>query len=146
MNEKELIEKLRRVEALFAGGTTAGERSAAGKAKGRIEARLKELEREDPPEEFRFGLGNLWSRRLFVALLRRYGLKPYRYRRQRRTTVMVRVSKRFCDEVLWPEFTRLDSVLEAYLDEVAERVIGQVIDSDCSDVQVVKEPAQLALR
>jgi hypothetical protein len=39
--------------------------------------------------EFRFSLADQWSRHLLVALLRRYGIKPYRYSRQRRTTVMV---------------------------------------------------------
>ena len=36
-----------------------------------------------------------WSRQLFLALLRRYELKPYRYRGQRYTTVMVKVPKKF---------------------------------------------------
>jgi len=144
MTEGELIERLRRVEALVAGGATEGERAVAAEAKARIEARLRELEDVDPPVEFRVCLDNGWSRRLFVALLRRYGLRPYRYPRQRRTTVMVRVSRRFCDEVLWPEFRRLNAALTSYLDEVAERVIGEVVHADRADVEVVAGPRQLA--
>ncbi|MGE0708811.1 MAG: hypothetical protein AB7N76_21640 [Planctomycetota bacterium] len=144
MNEQELIEKLRLVEALVVGGATEGERAAAEKAKARIEDRLRALEAEDPPREYRFALGNTWSRQLFVALARRYGLKPYRYRRQRYTTVMLRVSSRFCDEVLWPEFTRLDSLLAGYLNEVASRVIGEAIHADRSEAEAVAEPARIA--
>ena len=53
---------------------------------------------------FRFTLADTWSRKLFLSLLRRYDLKPYRYRGQRRTTVMVKVPKPFVHETLWPEF------------------------------------------
>lgn len=145
MTEQQLVEKLRRIEALVSGGATAGERVAAEAAKDRIKERLRALERVSPPEEFRFSLGNLWSRRLFVALARRYGLNPYRYRRQRRTTVMLRISKRFCDEILWPEFKRLDALLESYLDEVADRVIGEAIHADHSEAESVAETPRLTV-
>ena len=95
MNEAKLIEKLKLIEALFAGATTPGERVAADAARLRILERLNTFEVADPPVEYKFTLGDLWARRVFVALLRRYDLKPYRYRGQRYTTVMVKVSKRF---------------------------------------------------
>lgn len=145
MNEQELIEKLRRIQALVDGAATDGERAAAESAKARVEERLAACAREDPPREYSFSLENAWSRRLFVALLRRYGLRPYRYPRQRRTTVMARVSKRFCDEVLWPEFCGLDKTLRAYLDEVAERVIAEAVHADGSDVEAAARPRQITL-
>ena len=40
------------------------------------------VERRDAPTEMQFSMPDQWSRRLFVALCRRYGLKPYRYRRR----------------------------------------------------------------
>jgi hypothetical protein len=42
-----------------------------------------------------FSMPDQWSRQLFMALCRRYGLKPYRYSRQRYTTVMLRAPKEF---------------------------------------------------
>lgn len=36
---------------------------------------------------------------------------------------MATLPERFCDEVLWPEFKRLDDTLQEYLDEVAQSVI-----------------------
>ncbi len=93
MDEAKLIEKPPLIEALYAGATTEGEQVAAEHARQRIQERLRSMEVEDPPVEYRFCMSDMWSRRMFVALLRRYGLRPYRYRRQRYTTVMVRVSK-----------------------------------------------------
>ncbi len=76
MDEARLIEKLQRIEALFAGAATAGEQVAAERAKQRIVERLQGWEREDPPIEYRFAMGDMWARKLFVALLRRYGITP----------------------------------------------------------------------
>lgn len=146
MDEKRLIEKLRAIEALFAGATTPGERVAADRARQRIRERLEAWEREDPPVEYRFTMADMWSRKVFVALLRRYGIRPYRYRRQRYTTVMARVSQRFVDETLWPEFQEISSSLRAYLGEVTERVVSQVIHTDSSEAEVVAEPKQLTGR
>ena len=86
-----LQERLRKIEALMAGAGTPGERDAAGTALARVKARLAEQARRDPPIELQFAMPDAWSRQLFVALCRRYGLRPYRYPRQKRTTVMLRV-------------------------------------------------------
>ena len=106
--ESQLREKLRKIETLFAGAGTAGERLAAEAALERVRERLAELGRQDPSIEMQFSMPDQWSRHLFLALCRRYGMKPYRYYRQRRNTVMVRAPKRFLDQVLWPEFSELD--------------------------------------
>src|SRR5258706_2393660 len=113
--ESQLREKLRKIEALFAGAGTAGERLAAEAALERVRERLAELGRQDPSIEMQFSMPDQWSRHLFLALCRRYGMRPYRYSRQRRNTVMVRAPKRFLDQVLWPEFSELDQALQAYL-------------------------------
>src|SRR5579864_9852469 len=76
--ESQLREKLRKIEALFAGAGTAGERLAAEAALERVRARLSELGRQDAPVEMQFSMQDRWSRHLFVALCRRYGLAPYR--------------------------------------------------------------------
>jgi hypothetical protein len=146
MDEADLRAKLERVEALFAGAATAGERMAAAEAKRRILARLHALVEESPPVEYRFSLGDVWARRLFLALLRRYGLTPYRYPGQRHTTVMVKVPRRFVDETLWPEFRQLSATLTGYLDEVTERVVGQAVHQDSSEATEVAAPPALAAR
>jgi hypothetical protein len=143
MDEAKLIEKLKLIEALFAGATTPGERVAADAARQRILERLKSFEVVDPAIEYKFTLGDHWSRRVFVALLRRYDLKPYRYRGQRHTTVMVKVSERFVEETLWPQFQQVSETLRAYLSEVTDRVVSQVLSADLSEAAEVNEPQAL---
>jgi hypothetical protein len=142
--EAQLREKLRKIEALFAGAGTAGERIAAEAALERVRARLAELERRDRTIEMQFSLPDQWSRRLFLALCRRYGLKPYRLHRQRLTTVMLRVPKGFVDQVLWPEFQELNAALAHYLNEVTTRVIRDEVHGDTSEASEV--PAALPAR
>ena len=137
--ESQLRDKLRKIEALFAGAGTSGERLAAEAALERVRARLSDLHRQDPPAELQISLSDQWSRRLFLALCRRYGLEPYRYHRQRRTTLMVRAPRRFFDQVLWPEFSELDRALQAYLHEVTLRVIREDVYADASEAQEVPE-------
>lgn len=133
--EAQLVEKLQRIEALYARAGTEGERVAAGRARQRIQARLKQLAGEEPPIEYRFSLADQWSRHLFVALLRRYGITPYRYRRQRRTTVMARLSRTFVDDTLWPEFLELQSTLSAYFDALTDRVIEQALEVKAGEAE-----------
>jgi hypothetical protein len=139
MNQEKLTEKLKRIEALFAGATTEGEKDAAFNALHRIQTRLKEIQKQDPPVEYRFTLSDVWARKLFTALLRRYDIQPYRYPRQRYTTVMARLPKSFVDDTLWPEFEALSDTLETYLEEITNKVISESIHSDSSDAQVIKQ-------
>jgi len=134
-DEERLVEKLRKIEALFARATTAGERAAAESARDRIRARLEQLERSERAVEFRFSLPDDWSKSLFIALLRRYGIEPYRYAGQRRTTVMARVTRTFAEEVLWPEFQELNATLRSHLDSVTKRVIALAIHGDPADAE-----------
>ncbi len=137
--EAQLRDKMRKIEALFAGAGTVGERLAAEAALERVRARLAELERRDPAIEMQFSMPDQWSRRLLLALCRRYGLKPYRYRRQRLTTVMVRVPRGFVDQVLWPEFDELNQALTVYLNEVTLRLIREEVYADASEAVEVAQ-------
>lgn len=132
-DEAQLREKLRKIEALFAGAGTEGERLAAEAARDRIRARLGEQGARDPAIEMQFSLPDQWSRRLFLALCRRYGLMPYRRARQRLTTVMLRVPQGFAEQVLWPEFRELNKALMQYLDEVTMRVIREAVHGDAGE-------------
>ena len=133
--EERLIEKLRKIEALFARATSAGERTAAENARDRIRQRLEQLEKSERVIEYRFSLPDAWSKSLFIALLRRYGIDPYRYSGQRRTTVMARVTRTFADEVLWPEYQQLNAMLRAHLESITKRVIAQAIHGDQADAE-----------
>src|SRR5712671_7199135 len=45
-------------------------------ALARVRARLAELGQRDPPIDIQFSMPDQWSRHLFLALCRRYGLQP----------------------------------------------------------------------
>lgn len=140
MNEEiKIIEKLRKIEALFEGATTAGEKEAAASALERVKKKFKELLEVDPPIEYKFSLSDSWSRKLFVALLRRYDIKPFRYYKQKHTTVMAKVSVSFVNETLWPEFLELNTTLKTYLDEVTNKIISKTIHSNNTEAEVVQQ-------
>ena len=143
MTEEELVEKLQKIERLFSGATTEGERNAAANALSKVRERLKTIEQKELAVEYKFSLADQWSRKLFVALLRRYEITPYRLRRQRHTTVMAKAPKSFIDETLWPEFQELSGVLSAYIAEITDKVIRNNIHNDSSEASVVEEPRQL---
>ena len=76
--EAELLrDRLRKIEAL-AGAGTVGEKLAAEATLERVRARLAELQGRDELIQMQVSLGDQWSRQLFLALCRRYGLKLYR--------------------------------------------------------------------
>lgn len=135
-DEQKILKKIKRIEALFSGATTTGERAAAANALERIHRSLQKLKKLDPLVEFKFTLGDMWSRKLFVALLRRYEITPYRYRGQRHTTVMAKMPAAFVEETFWPEFVELDKILSSYLDEVTNRIITRGIYSDNSEAEL----------
>ena len=141
--ETDLLDKLEKIEALFAGATTPGEKAAAGAAADRIRARLKQTERQEKAVEIRFSLPDPWSRRLFCALCRRYGLRPCRYHRMKRQSIVVRAPSSFVDEVLLPEFQELNEALTTYLAEVTEAVIRTAIHGETSEAAVVAERPQI---
>jgi hypothetical protein len=76
--------KLRKIEALFAGAATPGEKAAAGAAAERIRERLGQAADKENLIEWKFSIPDIWSRQLFIALCRRYGLRPFRHPRMYR--------------------------------------------------------------
>jgi hypothetical protein len=135
MNEQQLREKLRKITALFEGAATPGERQAAAAAMDRLRKALNETVRTEPLPETKFTMADQWQRRLFLALCRRYGLKPYRNKGQRYTTVMLRAPRSFVHNTLWPEYVELQSALHAYLTEATERIIREEVFGDAGEAE-----------
>ncbi len=142
-SEQDLRDKLRKIEALFAGAATAGEKAAADAAAERIRARLRTATGGEKAEEVRFSVPDVWSRQLFIALCRRYGVTPFRYRRMHRQTIVVRAPRSFIDEVLWPEFQELSAALSAYLSEITAKVIREEVHGETADAEERDEPVRL---
>ncbi len=140
-DDRQVRETLAKIAALFAGATSAGERQAAQAAMDRLQQRIDAPPpaplADGKPKEFRFSLANPWSLRLFLALARSRGHRPYRYPRMRRTSVCLRLTQREVDERFWPEYLEMNRVLTQYLGAIAERIIADCINPDRSDAEVV---------
>lgn len=141
--EQLLREKLRKIEALFGGATTDGERLAAGAAADRIRARLDAAAGKESAIEQKFSILDMWSRQLFVALCRRYGLHPFRYRRMHRQTIIVRAPESFVEQVLLPEFNQLNAALTTYLSEITEKIIREEVHGETGDADEVDGPRRI---
>ena len=131
--EGSLLEKLHKIEALYAGTTVDGEREAARRAAERIRARIEQLRGRDQDVELHYSLPDPWKRKLFMALCRRYGLEPFREHGRRYSTIQLRAPKEFHEGILWPEFVALSRELHAHLDELTTRVIREAINEDVSE-------------
>lgn len=135
VGEKDIQDKLAKLEALFARGATAGERAAAGAARDRLQARI-DMERGGEGEaetELQYSLPDVWSVRIFVALCRKHDIKPYRYPRQRRTTVMVRVHQSAFESTVGEEFRVLHRELTTYFGDMVDHLIADVMKADGDD-------------
>jgi len=139
-----LRDKLRKIEALFAGAATPGERAAAGAAAQRIRARLRQSEEHERPIEFRFRLPDPWSRQLFIALAKRYGMRVYRLRRMHRQNVVVKAPRSFVQTVLWPEFQEINAALVEYLGAITDKVIREEVYGEAADAE--EDPQSAARR
>ena len=95
----DLSDKIRKIEALITGAATEGEKEAAFLAKQRL------LQKADQsPIEYTVTNDSHWKKRLFMAVCAKHGVQTYRYKGQKYTTTMVRVTKGFMNLLLWPEF------------------------------------------
>jgi hypothetical protein len=132
---RDIAERLAKLEALFARGATAGERAAAGAAIGRLQTRLDPARREpEAPEiELQYSLPDLWSLRLFIAICRKHGVRPYRYPRQRRTTLVVRVRKAEFERTVGAEFDMLHRELARAFEVIVDHLVADVMHSDGDD-------------
>jgi hypothetical protein len=141
--EGTLVEKLRKLEALHAGTKVDGEREAAARAAERIRARLAELRGSEEDVEILYRLPDPWTRQLFVALCRRYGLKPFRERGRRSSTIQLKAPKTFHERTLWPEFQALSAELRTHLSDLTERVIREAIHEDVTEAPEAGAPKAL---
>lgn len=137
--ESQLREKLRKIEALFAGAGTPGEKDAAAAALERLRSRLAALRASEEAVEVQFSLADPWKRKLFLALCRRYGLEPYRLYRQRYSTVMLKAPAAFIDQVLWPEYQELSEALGRYLEAVTSRIIREEVHRDITEAAETRQ-------
>ena len=139
-----LRDKLRKIEALFSGAATPGEKAAAGAAAERIRERLGKAAGKEKSVDLKFSIPDVSSRQLFIALCRRYGLRPFRHQRMHRQTIMIKAPQSFIEQVLWPEFQELNAALIVYLSEITEKVIREEVYKETGEAEEIDEPTRIA--
>ncbi|MGA8165600.1 MAG: hypothetical protein WB791_11390 [Waddliaceae bacterium] len=127
----DLLEKIKKIEALIERASSEGERTAAELAKQRLKEKVY-----DCPIEFQISSHSRWEKKLFAAVCRKNGFSTYRYQRQKYTTSMVRVNKRIMNEVLWPEYQKFCSLLREMFDEIADDLIDKIHNGDREEVVI----------
>ena len=80
---------------------------------------------------------------LFIALCRRYGLRPFRHPRMHRQTIMIKAPKSFIEQVLWSEFQELNAALVAYLSEITEKIIREEVHGETGEAEEIDEPVKI---
>lgn len=130
---EKLLEKIRKIEALIEGAKKDGERRSAILARERIENRLSKERKQDILEYSLYTPGN-WHKKLLLAICGKYGIKPYRYKGQKYTTVMVKIDKVFLNDVLWKEYIEYSELLEKIVDEVTQNVIRKIHAIEDEDI------------
>jgi hypothetical protein len=107
----------------------------------RIRQRLDQTAGKEKSIELKFSIPDVWSRQLFIALCRRYGLRPYRHPRMHRQSIMIKAPQSFMEQVLWPEFQELNAA--AYLSVITEKVIREEVHRETGDAEEVAEPTRI---
>ena len=128
-----LLEKIKKIEALIQGAKTQGEKSAAILARDRINKRLIEEEKTQV-KEYALYTQDSWHKKLLLAICRKYGVSPYRYKRQKYTTVMVRMNEKFLNNVLWKEYLEYSELLEKLVEEITDDIIGKIHKDEDEDI------------
>ena len=137
--DKKLRAKLAKLEALFRRAGSPGEKSAAGAAIERLQGRLTgPREKSEPEIELQYSMPDVWCVNLFCAVCRKHGVRPFRYKRQRHTTVMVRVREREFYREAWPEYCQLQAELAAYFNDVTDHLISRVMGAGGSSTLDLK--------
>jgi hypothetical protein len=122
-----IYDKIKKIEALINGTNVEGERQAAIAAKQRLEAQVPAMPMQHVDAiEYTLSSTDRWHKQLILALCGKYDLKPYRYHRQKYTTVMVRCNETFMDTVFWPEYKVYARHLEALVDEITDDLINKI--------------------
>lgn len=83
-------------------------------------------------KEFNLQADGYQNLKLLMALCSKYGIKPYRYPRQKVTTVTVKINKGFLDRVLWKEYLDYSVLLDRLFDEITADLYKKISKPVCA--------------
>lgn len=131
---EDLLIRIKKIESLISGATTEGERKAAISAKERVIEKYPEVEINKNSKEYAFYTSDTWHKKLLLAICRKYGVKPYRYHRQKYTTVMMNINEKFLENVIWKEYLEYSEQLEELVEEITDDLINKVHKYEEEDI------------
>lgn len=131
---EDLLAKIKKIEALINGAQTDGEKNAAISAKDRILKKYPELNIHKDTLEYSLRTPDSWHKKLLVAICQKYELKPYRYKRQKYTTVMVKVNEDFLNKVVWKEYLEYSDHLEKLINTITDDLINKIHKIEDEDI------------
>ena len=123
---EKLLERIKKIEALIVGAQTEGEKNAAISAKDRVLNTYQELKTEANNVEFILRAPDSWHKRLLLSICRKYGLKLYRYKGQKYTTVMVNVNEEYLNKIVWKEYLEYSDHLEKLVGAITDGLIDKI--------------------
>jgi hypothetical protein len=135
----DLADKIRKVEALLARAGSEGERQAAALARQRLLQKIVQS-----PIEYTVKVDSHWKKRLFLAVCGKHKVHTYRYKGQKNTTTMVRISKDFMDTVLWPEFNQYSKAFDELANDIMHDLISKIYEVKEEDEVVVAGELSMA--
>jgi len=127
MDDTTALDRMRAVEARFLSLPKDANPAAVRAGVERLRAQLAEARSRERDDVVTVSIADPCGRSVFIALCRRYGLKPHRHARQRQATVVVAAPPSFYDRVLWPEFEALTDVLYEHFLSVTMRALDEVL-------------------
>jgi hypothetical protein len=129
-----VVTELRAIEERYA---PAGGASREAYAKQLADGRAREADREEV-----CNTGDATAAWIVLLLCSRYGVRPFRRRRQKPTTICVHVPAGFMSKVFWPQVTEMATAFErarrAMVDEVATAWLGRAAAEETFFVDEVR--------
>jgi hypothetical protein len=144
LSEIGLIDKLQKIQALYLGAMTPGERAAAAQAMTNIQNKLENYKQQDRVTEWKFGVNNYFEKRLLKAILNKYGIDSYRYHGQRHTTLNAKASDSMINKVIWPQYQEMSKVLRDHFDKLTNEVIKEALGEEEREDEIRQESPQLS--
>lgn len=137
----DLADKIRKIEALLARAASEGEQQAALLAKQRLLQKIPQC-----PIEYTVTNDSYCKKKLFMAVCGKHNVGTYRYKRQKYTTTMVRVTKDFMNSILWPEFNRYAKIFDDLAHDITQDLIAKIHNIEEEEVVIVGElPMEAAI-
>jgi len=144
LSELGLIDKLQKIQALYLGALTPGEKAAAAHAMTNIQNKLESYKHQERVTEWKFGVNNYFEKRLLKAIFNKYGIETYRYSGQRHTTLNAKTTDTIVNEVVWPQYQEMAKVLRDHFDKLTNEVIKEALGEDEREDEIRQESPQLS--